>query len=127
MMHMVHKIDNMHLDIVLLLLKGKVHLREIARLLRESHSTILRKLNELIQENIIEVERQGKNKLYSIKKNMISRTTIYMAENYQLAKLLKEYPKLAIIFEDISIPTYFKESLNTQKKKSPFPSLSIIS
>ena len=98
---MVQKIDSLHLDIVLQLLKGKTHLREIARLLGESHSTVLRKLNELTKENIIETEQQGKNKLYSLKNNLMARSTIYMAENYKLTKLLKEYPKLAVILEDV--------------------------
>ena len=102
MEHMVQKIDSLHLDTILVLLKGKIHLREIARLLGESHSTILRKLNKLIKENIIEAEIQGKNKLYSLKDNLMARSIIYMAENYKLIKLLKEYPKLAIILTEVS-------------------------
>jgi len=102
---MVQKIDSLHLDTVLILLRGKIHLREIARLLGESHSTILRKLNELIKENVIEAEFQGKNKLYSLKNNLMGRSTIYMAENYKLTKLLKEYPKLSIILSEVSKKT----------------------
>ena len=101
MRHMVQKIDSIHLDVVLLLLKGKIHLREIARILGESHSTILRKLNKLIKENTIEAEQQGKNKLYSLKKNIVTKSIVYMAEHYKLIKLLREYPKLSIIFEDV--------------------------
>jgi predicted nucleotidyltransferase len=101
MVHMVQKLDNLHLDIVLLLLKGKIHLREIARVLGESHSTILRKLNELIKENILEAEKQGKNKIYSLKKNVATRSIVYMAEHYKFTKLLNEYPKVAIILEDV--------------------------
>jgi len=102
---MVQKIDSLHLDTILILLKGKIHLRELARILGESHSTILRKLNELIKENFIEAETQGKNKLYSLKNNLATRSTVYMAENYKLTKLIKEYPKLSIILNEVSKKT----------------------
>lgn len=98
---MVQKIDNMHLEIVLVLLKGKAHLREIARVLGESHSTVLRKLHELIKNNAVEVEQQGKNRLCSLKNNVIARSMIYMSESYKLVKLLRTYPRLAIILEDV--------------------------
>lgn len=101
MKHMVQKIDNIHLEIVLTLIKNKTHLRELARILDESHSTILRKINELTKESIIESEQQGKNKIYSLKNNLIARSFVYMAENYKLAKLLKEYPKLSIILDNV--------------------------
>ena len=102
---MVQKIDNLHLDIILLLLKEKIHLREIARILGESHSTILRKLNKLIEENIIEGEIQGKNKIYSLRDNLKSESIIYMAENYKLIKLLTKYPKLSIILDEVQKTT----------------------
>jgi len=108
MKHMVQKIDSLHLKIILILIKNRIHLREIARVLGESHSTILRKLNELINENIIESEQQGKNKLYSLKNNLITKSMVYMAENYKLIKLLKEYPKLEIILKDITKKTDVK-------------------
>ena len=44
---MVQNINNLELEIILVLLKNKTHLREIARILNESHSTILRKINEM--------------------------------------------------------------------------------
>jgi|TARA_Y100000034_G_scaffold126632_1_gene178135 predicted nucleotidyltransferase len=102
---MVQKIDSLHLEVILILIRNKIHLREIARILGESHSTILRKLNELIKRNIIETEPQGKNKLYSLKNNLMAKSTIYMAENYKLTKLLKEYPKLSIILDEVSKKT----------------------
>jgi predicted nucleotidyltransferase len=98
---MVQKIDNMQHEIILLLLKGKVHLREIARLLGESHSTVLRKINRMVEGGVIDTERQGKNKIYSIRDNLMARSFIYMAENYKLVKLLDKYPKLRIILEDV--------------------------
>ena len=99
--HMVQKIDSLHLEVILVLLKNKIHLREIARNLGESHSTILRKINELTKENIIEADVQGKNRIYSLKNNLKAKSMIYMAENYKLTKLLKKYPKLTVILDEV--------------------------
>ncbi len=98
---MVQKVDSMQFEIVLVLLRNRTHLREIGRILGESHSTILRKVNELIDKNIIGAEQQGKNKVYSLKNNLIAKSMIYMAEKYKLLKLLKEYPMLSIILEEV--------------------------
>ena len=51
---MVQNKNNLELEIILVLIKNKSHLREIARILNESHSTILRKVNELLKENILD-------------------------------------------------------------------------
>src|SRR3989344_1743596 len=101
MIHMVQNKSNLELEIILVLLKGKVHLREIARTLNESHSTILRKINELVNENILDFKKEGKNKVFFIKNNLKAKNHIYSAEIYKLSKLLKKHPELAIIFEDI--------------------------
>ncbi len=98
---MVHKLDNTHFDIILVLLKNKTHLREIARILNENHSTILRKVNLLISKNIIGAESQGKNKVYSLKDNLATKSAIYLSEHYKLLKLFEKYPRLEIILEDL--------------------------
>jgi predicted nucleotidyltransferase len=101
MIHMVQNKNNLELEIMLVLLKNKVHLREIARTLNESHSTILRKINELVKENVLDYKKEGKNKIFFIKNNLKARNYIYSAEIYKLNKLLRKHPKLSIIFEDI--------------------------
>ncbi len=98
---MVQNKNNLELDIILVLLKNKTHLREIARNLNESHSTILRKTNELLKENVIDYQREGKNKIFFIKNTLKAKNYIYSAEIYKLNKLLKKHPELSIIFEDI--------------------------
>lgn len=98
---MVHNKNNLDLDIILVLLKNKVHLREIARILKESHSTILRKINELLKENVIDYKQEGKNKVFFIKNTLKSKNYIYSAEIHKLNNLLKKNPELSIIFEDI--------------------------
>jgi len=92
---------NIELEVILTLLKNKSHLREIARTIKESHSTVLRKINELVRENIIDYKKEGKNKVFFIKSNIKSKNYVYSAEIYKLNKLLKKHPELSIIFEDI--------------------------
>lgn len=98
---MVQNKNNLELEIMLVLLKNKTHLREIARTLNESHSTILRKINELLKENVLDYKKEGKNKVFFIKDNLKAKNYIYSAEIHKLNKLLKKHPELTIIFEDI--------------------------
>ncbi len=101
MIHMVQNKNNLEMEIVLTLLKGKSHLREIARILNESHSTVLRKINELIKENVLDYKKEGKNKVFFIKNNLKAKNYVFSAEIHKLNKLLRKHPELSIIFEDI--------------------------
>ncbi|MBL7053572.1 MAG: nucleotidyltransferase domain-containing protein [Candidatus Portnoybacteria bacterium] len=92
---------NIELDIILTLIKGESHLREISRNIGESHSTVLRKINELVKDNILDYKQEGKNKIFFIKNNLKSKNYVYSAEIYKLNKLLKKHPKLSILFEEI--------------------------
>jgi predicted nucleotidyltransferase len=106
---MVQKRDYLELEIILVLLKGENYLRSIAKQLGESHSTILRKLNRLTTENVLDYKMEGKNKVFSIKKNLQAKNYIFNAERYKLIKLLRKYPKLDVIMDDVSRAT--KETL----------------
>jgi len=99
---MVQKRDNLELEIILVLLKGENHLRGIAKQLNESHSTVLRKLNKLTMENVLDYRIEGKNKVFFIKKNLQAKNYVFNAERYKLIELLKKYPELNVIMEDIS-------------------------
>ena len=98
---MVQKRDNLELDIIELLLRADNHVRGIAKKLGESHSTILRKLNNLQKENVIDSRKEGKNKIFFFKKNLVAKTYILQAEVHKLTKLLRQNPELSIIFEEI--------------------------
>jgi len=98
---MVHNKNNIDLDIILVLLKNEHHLREIARLLDESHSTVLRKINELLKNNVLDYKKEGKNKIFFIKNNLKAKNYVYSAEIHKLNQLLKRHPELSIILEDI--------------------------
>ena len=84
-----------------MLLKSECHVRGIAQKLGESHSTILRQLNNLKKENVIDSKTEGKNKIFFLKKNLISNNYIQKAELHKLTELLGKSPELSIIFEEI--------------------------
>ena len=101
MIHMVQNKNNVELEIILNLIKNRAHLREIARNIGESHSTVLRKIKELVKENVIDYKQEGKNKTFCIKNNLKAKNYVYFAEIYKLNKLLRKYPELSVVFEDI--------------------------
>jgi len=92
---------NIDLEIMLCLIKNRIHLREIARSIKESHSTVLRKIEKLIKENAIDYKKEGKNKIFFIKNNLRAKNYVYSAEIHKLNKLIEKHPNLSIIFEDI--------------------------
>ena len=89
------------MDIIELLLKADNHVRGIAKKLNESHSTILRRLNNLKKEGVIDSRKEGKNKIFYLKKNLVSRTYILQAELHKLTKLVRHNPELGIMFEEL--------------------------
>lgn len=93
--------SNLILEIVLVLLNKKTHLREISRILGESNSTIIRKTDFLVKSNILDFKKEGKNKVFFIKKNLKAINYVYSAEIYKLNKTLEKYPYLSVIFEDV--------------------------
>mgnify|MGYP001573847953 CR=1 FL=1 len=101
MAHMVQKRDNQELDIIELLLREENHVRGIAKKLNEPHSTISRKLNNLKKQNVIDSRKEGKNKIFFLKQNIITNSYILQAELHKLTKLLHINPELIVIFEEI--------------------------
>ena len=98
---MVQNKNNLELEIILVLIKGESHLREIARTIKESHSTVLRKINGLVEIGVLDYNMEGKNKKFFIKNNLKAKNYIYSAEIYKLSKLVEKHPEFGIIFEDI--------------------------
>ncbi|MEK6900009.1 MAG: ArsR family transcriptional regulator, partial [Nanoarchaeota archaeon] len=77
---MVHRRDNLELEIINVLLRAENHIRGIAKRLGESHSTVLRKLNNLQKENVVDSKVEGKNKIFFLKNNIIAKNYIKKAE-----------------------------------------------
>jgi len=89
------------LEIILALIKGESHVRAIARAIHEPHPTIIRKLQFLMQENAVDYKQEGRNKVFFIKNTLQGKNYIFSAEKYKFLKLLRKYPELGIILEDV--------------------------
>ena len=101
MNHMNQNRINIEYEIILRLLKENNHGRGIAKDLGIPLTTIQRSLLELERKNVLDVGIQGKNKVYSLKKNLMARNHIFNAENYKMAKLLLHYQDLGPIISDV--------------------------
>ncbi len=99
MLHM--KQNSYKLEIVGELINKKVHLRALSRKLEVNPMTLSRKIKELVKENVLDFKEEGKNKVYFLKKTSEAKANVFMAEQYKLTQLLKRYPTLRSIFEDV--------------------------
>ncbi len=99
MLHMEQK--DYKLEIINQLLKDNNHAREIAKKLNINHMIIVRKLKNLLDENVVDFKQQGKNKVYFLKNTIETKSYILKSENYKLIQLLKKYPSLRNIIEKI--------------------------
>jgi predicted nucleotidyltransferase len=89
------------LEIVLDLIRGKSHLREIANHLNINHMMIARRIKDLIKDNVLDFKTEGKNKVFFLKKTIEAKNHVFSAENYKLNQFLKKYPSLRQIVEKI--------------------------
>lgn len=80
--------------ILLNLLKGGNHLRQIAKDVKLNHMTVKRILDELVNENVLDVKKQGKNLVFTIKNTIEAEATVLMAEIYKFKKLINYHPEL---------------------------------
>jgi len=92
---------DIELEVILVLLKNNSHIREIARIINEPHSSVLRKIRELERENILDFKEEGRNKVYFLKKTLEAKSHVFKAEHYKLMKILAKYPQLREIIEKI--------------------------
>ena len=91
---------NYEAEVILLLLKRDMHGRELAKELKTSLTRVQSILTELRSLNVLDYKMEGKNHIYFIRANLISRSFVLNAENYKLVKLLKKYPFLEPIFKE---------------------------
>ena len=99
--HMTQIKVNYPYELLLLLLKKERHQRELAKDLKTSLTRVQSILEELRKINVIDYNIVGKNHIYFIKKNLISKSFILNAENYKLTRILIKHPELEPIFQDI--------------------------
>jgi predicted nucleotidyltransferase len=61
----------------------------------------MRKLNGLVNENVLDCRTEGKNRVFSMKKSLQARSHVYNAERHKLLKLVGRYPEMGVIVDDI--------------------------
>jgi len=93
--------EHISYDIIKELLKNNLHIRALAKKLNTNHMNIVRKMNELYNQNIVDYKKEGKNKTYFIKPTLEAKEYLYMAEHHKLLQLLKKYPELRKTIETI--------------------------
>ena len=89
------------MEIVDKLIRSDNHIRGLAKELKTNQMMVSRKIKEMESENVVDYKQEGKNKVYFIKKNVIAKSHILNAENYKLAKLLRNYPLLESVTQEI--------------------------
>ena len=82
------------LEIVKVLNREKGHVRGIAVKLGTNHMMIVRKTKELLDNNVVDIREEGRNKIYFIKNSVEARAYLQMTEQYKLINLIKKYPAL---------------------------------
>ncbi|MDP2672494.1 MAG: nucleotidyltransferase domain-containing protein [Nanoarchaeota archaeon] len=92
---------NYQYEILLLLLKKEMHGRGLAKELKTSLTRVQSALNDLSNMNVLDYKVEGRNHVYFIKKNLVSKSAILNAENYKLAKIINKHPELEPRFQDI--------------------------
>jgi predicted nucleotidyltransferase len=95
------KWDNLDFEIVLLLLRDDNHVRGIAGTLGAAATSVSRKLEGLVSGNVVDYRMEGRNKVFSIKKNIQAKNYVFSAEKYKLGKTIRKYPKIGIIIDDV--------------------------
>lgn len=93
---------NYEYEIILLLLKSNLHGRQLAKELNTSLTRVQSILNELRNCNVLDFKTEGRNHVFFIKKNLVSKAFVFNAENYKLAKLLRKYTFLEPLFKELT-------------------------
>jgi predicted nucleotidyltransferase len=98
---MNHVEQNLTNDIVALLIKEDLHTRAIAEQLKSNHATVLRKLRDLTENNIVDFRLEGKNKVFSLKRTIEGRNAAMIAEIYKQSLIVSRFPILRGIFQAV--------------------------
>ncbi len=99
--NLLHMELNIASEILDILLGEEIHARALAKRLEINHMTAIRNLKELVDENVLEFRKDGRNKVYFMKKSMEARNYALISELYKLNKILKKYPELRKTIKEI--------------------------
>jgi len=92
---------NITSEILNVLFGEEIHARALAKRLDINHMTVMRNLKELVRENVLEFRKEGRNKVYFLKKNMEARNYELISELYKLNKTLEKYSELRQTIKNI--------------------------
>ena len=102
---MVDKITDLKLRIIGIYRSdylASYHIREMARMIRVSHVTILPHIASLENERVIEAKEKGKNKAFSLNlANMLTKEYLIIAEKYEAMRFLGKIFLLKQIYSEI--------------------------
>jgi len=94
--------EQIELEIILTLLKNnELHVRGIAKSVKQPHANISRAMKKMLDSNIVDFRTMGKNKIFRLKKSVETLQYVYSAEHFKLLKLIERYPFLSVIVEGI--------------------------
>tara|TARA_Y100000310_G_scaffold78020_1_gene74608 strand:- start:16522 stop:17172 length:651 start_codon:yes stop_codon:yes gene_type:complete len=125
--HMVDKATNSKLEILGLYRSNytlQFHVREIAKLLKKNHVTLLPHLKALEEDKVLVPKKMGKNKVYSLNlSNILTRDFLSLAEKYHtITYLQKNYLIKKLVGELIhfegSLILFGSYAKKTEKKDS---------
>lgn len=89
----IHMEQNRY-NIIERLSKGPSHIRQLARDLDMSHMTVKRTLDIMAKANAIDVRKEGRNSVYSIKATIEARSELMKTEHHKLTDLIARHPEL---------------------------------
>lgn len=92
MLHMEQKIYKY--EVILNLIRDNNHLRKIAKELNTNHMTIKRVLDSLVKENVLDVKKQGRNNIFSIKRTLEAQSVVFSAELYNFSRFINRHIEL---------------------------------
>jgi len=99
--NLLHMELNISSEILNVLFGEEIHARALAKRLDINHMTVIRNLKELVSENVLEFRKEGRNKVYFLKKNMEARNYELISELYKLNKTLEKYPEIRQTIKNI--------------------------
>lgn len=98
---MYHFRNNIEMEVILVLLHGDDHLRNLSRKIKVPIATLSRTMKKLRDANVSDYRPEGKNKVFFIRKTMNAKIYVYLAEHYKLLKFLANYPKVGTVITNL--------------------------
>lgn len=85
------------------LLKSEKHIRELAKNLNTNQMTISRKMQILLDKNVVDFKREGRNKIFFLKKTLEAYEYTIISEHNKNLDIIESYPELRILFKKIKL------------------------